>query len=65
MAVSKRELVILGFLVVAAAALYFFLLQPTTTERIRLTAQAKRLARESQMIRQALQAIPRGREGLE
>ena len=65
MDVSKRELVILGFLVVAAAALYFFLLQPTTTERIRLTAQAKRLARESQMIRQALQAIPRGREGLE
>ncbi len=38
MDVSKREMVILGFLVVAAAALYFFLLQPATTERISLTA---------------------------
>ncbi len=65
MEISKRELVILGFLVVAAAALYFFLLQPTTTERMRLTWESERLKHESQKIEQILKAIPRGGEGLE
>ncbi len=65
MDVSKRELVILGGLVVVAVVLYFFLLQPMSKERARLTWESKRLKGESQKIEQILKVIPRGREGLE
>lgn len=64
MGISKRELVILVALMVVAAGLYIFVLQPTAKERASLAAEAKHLARKSQKIHQALQAVPRGKEGL-
>ncbi|MEE8503448.1 MAG: type 4a pilus biogenesis protein PilO [candidate division NC10 bacterium] len=64
MGISKRELLILASLMVMAAVLYIFVLQPMAKERASLTAEAKRLTRESQKIEQTLKAVPRGREGL-
>ncbi len=64
MDLSKREMMILGSLVVAAAALWFFLLTPTTKERARVTAESKRLTQKSMKIHQFLQAVPKGKEGL-
>lgn len=64
MDLSKREMAILGALVVAAAVLYFFLLVPTGKERARLTAESKRLTQKSAKIQKALNAVPKGEEGL-
>ena len=64
MGISKREWVILVALMVVAAGLYIFVLQPTAKERASLAAEAKHLARKSQKIHQALEAIPRGKEGV-
>lgn len=61
---SKREMAILGALVVAAAALWFFLLVPAAKERGRLTAESNRLTQQSLKIQKALKAVPKGEEGL-
>lgn len=61
---SKREMAILGALVVAAVVLWFFLLVPAAKERERLTAESNRLTQQSLKIQKALKAVPKGEEGL-
>lgn len=64
MGLIKREMAILGALVVAAVVLWFFLLVPATKERRRLTAESNRLTQQSLKIQKALKAVPQGKEGL-
>lgn len=61
---SKREMAILGALVVAAVVLWSFLLVPAAKERERLTAESNRLTQQSLKIQKALKAVPKGEEGL-
>ena len=64
MGLSIRDMLILAGLLAAAAVLYFVLLAPAASERTRLTAEAKRLTRQSQKMQEALKAItPRQETG--
>lgn len=62
---SKRDLLILGSLIVVTAVLYILVLRPMAAKRAALTAEAKRLSAESQKIQATLQAVPKGRIGLQ
>ena len=65
MGIPKREWLILGSLVMVTAILYLFVLKPMAATRARLNEEAKRLSAESQKIQATLEAIPKGRVGLE
>lgn len=65
MGIPKRELVILGSVMVVTVVLYIFVLQPMGATRARLTEEAKRVSAKSQKIQATLQAVPKGRIGLE